>query len=290
MAKKDEQVKEVVAPVVETSESTALATTTAAPVGLARADYGDDEAGAGFEDMTAEDFSIPFLSILQKGSPEVEEDSPKRIEGAKAGMLINSVTKQLYDGKVGIEVIAVHRKHEYIEWIPRNQGGGFVNRFDPTDPFVIKAKQGGKFGKLQVNDGNELAETFNVFALIVREDGTFQRVLIGFASSQIKKYKDWMTVAQGIQHVEEGTGRIVTPPLYSHVYHLRTAFNQNKKGTWYGWEITFKGGDAEKARLPKTHPLYTVAKEFRNIAVAGKVDVDYSKAAQDSATEDKDEF
>ena len=46
----------------------------------------ETQAGAGFEGATAEDFSIPFITILQKMSPQCDEDSDGYVDGAKPGM------------------------------------------------------------------------------------------------------------------------------------------------------------------------------------------------------------
>ena len=69
MAKKDESAVAVVE-----EKSTALAA-----AGLM--DFAAD-AGAGMEGAGQESFAIPFLSVLQKGSPQVDEASGAALEGA----------------------------------------------------------------------------------------------------------------------------------------------------------------------------------------------------------------
>jgi hypothetical protein len=120
------------------------------------------DLGTGFEDMTQDDFAVPFVGILQKGSPQVEEENPRNVAGAKAGMFFNNVTNELYEGKTtGIVVIPVHRTRSIIEWIPTDDGGGLVNVFEPDAPEVkaVLAKAGKKFGKLKIGDNNDLVET-----------------------------------------------------------------------------------------------------------------------------------
>lgn len=238
---------------------------------------GDDAAG--FEGMTQEDFNIPFLVILQKGSKQVDEDSGSRIEGAKAGMFYNTVTGELYDGKAGIRFIPCHRDHQFVEWIPRDDGGGFVGTFKPEDPRVValRADQG-KFGKLTiVNDGDEhdLVETFYVFGILLKEDGSQEYVVLSFSSTQIKAYKNWMTTARN-QTVMEGNRRI-TVPLFGHVYRITTIPQENKKGSWQGFRIVFDGKSASEARLDQASEEYQAGKSFRDLAVSGVV-----KAAMDT--------
>jgi hypothetical protein len=241
----------------------------------------EDLEDSGFQDMGAEDMQIPFLAILQKGSPQVEEDGPKYVDGAKPGMLINTVTLELFDAKVdGVRFIPVHREHKYLEWVPRDSGGGLVNTFNPEDPFVLTArKDAPRFGKIELESGNDLVETFNVYGLVVSEDGTEHApVLLTFSSTQIKHYKRWMTQARSIT-VRDGAGRRLTPPLYAHVYRLRTSQESNAKGTWYGWAIRLDASNAASCRLPQEGELYNAAKDFRTLVTSGAV-----KAATESLT------
>jgi hypothetical protein len=53
----------------------------------------------GFENMTQEDMALPFIRILGQLSPQVTDGDSKFIEGAKPGMIYNTVTSELYDGK-----------------------------------------------------------------------------------------------------------------------------------------------------------------------------------------------
>jgi hypothetical protein len=78
----------------------------AAPAGtnVATYDLGED-AGAGTEDMRMEEQLTPFLRILQKGSPQVDEESPEHMPGAKPGMLFDTATQETYDGKAGVQVL-----------------------------------------------------------------------------------------------------------------------------------------------------------------------------------------
>ena len=50
------------------------------------------DAGAGQEDITAADVSIPFLRILQQMSPQCVRSKGEYIEGAQSGQIFNTVT------------------------------------------------------------------------------------------------------------------------------------------------------------------------------------------------------
>ena len=66
------------------------------------------DASAGSQNITQEDLALPFLKVLGQLSPEINKQNAKFINGAEPGMIVNSVTKELYNGTKGIEVIPVH--------------------------------------------------------------------------------------------------------------------------------------------------------------------------------------
>ena len=59
--------------------------------------FGDDAKG--FDNMTQDDLALPFVRILGQLSPQVTMGDAKYIESAKPGMIYNTVTNELYDGK-----------------------------------------------------------------------------------------------------------------------------------------------------------------------------------------------
>ena len=67
--------------------STEIAETTNTALALSASMFADD-AGAGMEGATAESFAIPFLSVLQKGSPQVDEASGAALTAA-SGSTVN---------------------------------------------------------------------------------------------------------------------------------------------------------------------------------------------------------
>ncbi len=62
-------------------------------------DMMESDAHGGLENIQQDDLATPRLKILMQLSPELEE-----MENAKAGMIYNTVTNELYDGSKGIRV------------------------------------------------------------------------------------------------------------------------------------------------------------------------------------------
>ena len=58
----------------------------------------EQDASKGLGNIGQQDLALPFLKILGQLSPEVNERDGKYVKGAKAGMIFNSVTGELYDG------------------------------------------------------------------------------------------------------------------------------------------------------------------------------------------------
>lgn len=251
------------------AKSKAVATVEETKAVVAVSGYADD-AGAGFEGISADEMVIPRVSILQKGSPQVDEENGAYIDGAKPGKLINSVTGQLYDGKAGILFIPVHRVHEFLEFTPRTQGGGFHGGHAPDSAVVAeaRARASGNWAKLTTPEGNDLIETFQLYGLMLDEYGDYETVNLPFTGSNISTFKRFMTMARAIQLRAED-GHRFTPPLYAHQYLLRTQYRENSKGTWFAYTVGFAEGSAEKARLAPDSELYLAAKAFHDIVVAG---------------------
>ena len=109
----------------------------------------------GFEEMGQDDLALPFLRILTNMSPEIGE-----IDGASPGMIYNSVTSELHDGKAGIQVIPCVYERKYIEWAPRGQGsGGPANIYPATSDILSRTHREIGDNKDYLDNGNYKAPT-----------------------------------------------------------------------------------------------------------------------------------
>lgn len=248
----------------------------AAPANTAVALAGmyEEDAGSGFENADANAYAIPFLGILQSGSPQVKKSDGAYIKGAEEGHLFNTVTQALIDGAAGVDVIPCYYKRSFVKWAPRDAGGGYRGELAPSDPQVTAGKTDSD-GYLIDNEGNELADTRTHYVLVLDGKGGYQPAVISFSSTQIKKSRQWMSKMNGIQ-LKRADDSIFTPPMFSHVYHISTVPESNDKGSWFGWKIETSGpvGDAN---------MYAAAKALRAAVVSGEV-----KEQQPAATQAAD--
>lgn len=248
----------------------------AASTQTALAEYAGYEefAGSGFENQTRDDYAIPFLQILQALSPQLQEN-----DALRQGMIINTVTGEVFAGKDGLGFIPATTQHNFVEFKPRETGGGFVAAYAIDDPVVTEAvKQSTEFGKYKTADGNELIETFYVYGLALMDDGSTIQAVLAFSSTKIKKYKAWMTKCKTIQ-IPLPDGRRIPAPLFAHKYRLRTVAEKNAKGAFFNWDITFDGENAQAARVLPSDPLFQAA-----LSIKGLLDTGKARAAYESQT------
>ena len=240
--------------------------------------YGED-SGSGFEGTTSRDLSIPFLRILESKSPEVEGGE---LEGAKAGMLLNTVTRELLTKAV---VIPVRKDISWIEWIPRAAGGGFVAVHAPDSPVVVAATASGqRTGKFLLENGNELVETHMIYCLLLDEAGAEVNgfAVLSATSMRIKPCRDWFTSMYQLK------GR---PPLFANRAVISTKFQKYAKGNFYNLQVApLRATWAASLIDPATESsLLVAAKDFREMIASGKAKADFQAGSEDhEPTEAKD--
>lgn len=230
------------------------------------------DAGVGFEEAQKESYAVPFIGILQKMSPQVEEDNPQYIEGARAGMLLNTVTEQLYDGRTGIVVAPAHYTLSYVEWVDREEGGGFVAEHDAVkgQELLTTCQRDPEKGNIDVlPSGNHLVPTANHYVVLLNEGGELERVVIAMARTAMKKSRRWMTIMQNVKLPDPKTGLVeVDAPMFAKMYRLRTALETNRNNqSWHNWD-TPEPVAWTKVEAPHA---YTAARAFQSLVRAGKV-------------------
>lgn len=233
---------------------------------MAVVDYGED-SGAGFEGVSQTDLVIPFLEVLQAQSKKLE-----LAEGSKAGDIINTVTNEIYKGTDGVAFIPVHAQHLFVEWKPRNEGGGFVGKHEVDSDVVKKAVAASeKFGEYSTEAGNDLVETYYLFVMVIKPDATVEYAVIAFTSMKVKLYKNFITKAKMIQ-IGLPDGRRVNPPLFAHIYRAKTIKETKDGNTYFNFQpIAFNGADAAAVRLSPEDSLYQEAKAFGQMVRQGAV-------------------
>jgi hypothetical protein len=210
-----------------------------------------EDAEKGFENVRQESLALPILKLLQNSSGEAQKRNQNYVEGAEPGMLLNTVTKRLYNGDTGINVIPCYYKLEYQEWADFGTGSGRPEQIYADDSDIISktTKDGGKD---RLSNGNYILTVHQNYVIIVGDDAV-ETALISMSSSQGKISRKWQSL-QMSQTVTDATGTF-TPASFSHIYNLSSVLNTGKGNQWYGYAVKTVG--------PVTDPsLYQRAKDF----------------------------
>lgn len=172
--------------------------------------------------------TIPFVKLMQAISPEVKKKGAEYVEGAEAGMFLNSVAKTLY-GDV-VRAIPILFEPMYVEWKPNR--GGFVARHTIADARKLTVTE--EFGKWQTEEGNLLIETYMYYFLLPDhlEDGL---VAVAMASSNIKPAKMLNTLVT--RKFFPNTAKVA--PSFVQVYNMQSVEVSNDKGAWYQPKFSF---------------------------------------------------
>ena len=220
---------------------------------LAKLDFVAD-SGMGLENMDKGDLALPFLKLLQSGSDETKKKHAKYVDGAEAGMFYNTVTKKLYDGEKGIEVIPVFYKMTYPEWAPfeRREGRPISN---DRGPEILKETTQNNSNKDVLSIGNEIIKTANHFVIINGERP--EKALMTMKSTQLKVSRGWNSLMEDQFETDPKTGKSIPAPMFSRVYRLKSVENAGSNFSWHGYNITM-------VKKVDDVGLYQMARDFYN--------------------------
>ena len=192
-------------------------------------------AGQGVEGLGTDDLAIPFINVIQSNSPQLNKHDGKYIEGAEVGVLFNTVTNELFNGDTGVEVIPCAYQRTLIEWVPRDQEGGFVAVHDPESG-ILKQTTKNERGQDILPNGNYLANTAAHYVVLLSPTYGPTQAVISMTSTQLKKSRKWNTQMVS-QTIALADGSIKAKPAFASAYTLCTRPESNKHGSWFGYEI-----------------------------------------------------
>ena len=219
------------------------------------------DADKGSQNMTQDDLALPFLKVLGQLSPEVNKRDGKYVEGAEPGMILNSVTNEVFDGTKGVQVLPVFYERKYVEWADRGDSKGAPVAIHNAESDIVSTTTRDKSFKDRLPNGNYLENTANHFVIVLGKSP--QSALISMKATQLKISRKWNSMMMGIKL--QGKNGLFTPPTYSHIYNLKTVQMSNDKGTWFGWDVSQVGPVSDKS-------IYDTAKNFAERVSAGEVE------------------
>lgn len=224
-----------------------------------------DDAGKGMEGADGSCFAIPFLTILQSGSPQCKKSNlEKFIKGAEEGMLFNTLTKEVYNGEEeGLLFVPCAFDRKMVAWVPKDDGGGFRGSYSPSE--APKTFREDKHDCFKDDEGNtlHLVDTRYHYGFYIKPDGSAERAVIAMASSQLKVSKNWMSLMDNLR-IDGPNGKFC-PPTFSHMYRLKSVPTTDGENTWCIWVVELEGpvtdrGMYEAAKLLNKQVREGVAK------------------------------
>ncbi len=233
-------------------------------------------AGEGFQGLSKDDLAIPFLVILQSGSPQLKRSEGEYIPGAAEGMLFNSVTRQVMDPVAErIYVVPCAYDRHFVEWRIRENGGGFQGQHSVEEGQTLleKSMRDDKNRDI-IESGNQLNDTRTFYVMIYNdEDGIVGPALITMTSTQIKKARQWL-MQQNLLKLKGPNGPY-TPPMFASKWRVNTVPESNEKGSWMGWAFSHEG-----YLSGPQDPVFVEALKFAKSVKSGAVKPDFSKAPE----------
>ncbi len=240
------------------------------------AQWGEYAGATGFENVDRSELAIPFINVLQSNSELVEDGK------AKQGQFYNNVMETIVDDFL---FVPCYRQRVFVEWVPVDSGGGFVGVHDPDSAFVQEAirANGNSPIKLQCADRetgevHDLVETIYLYGLVLSDDGDYERVVLGFSSMKLKKYRQFITKATA-QTLLLGDRRIKLP-LWAHVWKVTTeqeiAKSNGKK--FQNIVMSFNGDSAKDCRLTPSDELFQAGLAFHDMVAEGGAKADLGTA------------
>ena len=182
----------------------------------------------GFEGITNEDITIPFLKIAQSGTDEAKKGDPNKIEGLEVGQFFCPATRKVYGESIRLIILKFYRQYTIYE--SRESDAKFMGTMSPEQ---FKAGIENAPGTIRERsyhldaEGHRYVDTRNFIVLIAGHynDGP---MLMSLSSTGVAPSKKLMTMASSIRN-EKGD----LMPIWTSVWELVTGYQTHEKGSYY---------------------------------------------------------
>jgi hypothetical protein len=156
----------------------------------------------------------------------------------------------------------------YVEWKPRRDGGGLVANHGSDRTILNNCRRDPETGRDITPEGHEIVATATWYGIVVsgtidgKEVSLNKQAVIMLSGTQQKVSRKWVSDAASIK-LQDKTGRMFTPPLFSMAYKLSSIPTKNDQGSWSlasferaGWVLD----------LPSGQDLFKSAQSFSDVA------------------------
>lgn len=207
------------------------------------------DAGKGVS-RASEDNMVPLVYILQSNSPQVNKRGEAYIDGAEAGDIwLRNAPSPIVKGAEGFIFQPCYFVKEILEWIPRDDGGGFVGRHAtlPEDAVEEKDEENPNRKIWKMPNGNELIETRSHIGNAIFPDGTYMPFVIPLKSTGHSTSRQWMVMMNA---------KGADVPSWAFYYKLKTRHRTNKSGEWFAFDVLDHGACQTEEEMARGKALY----------------------------------
>jgi hypothetical protein len=202
---------------------------------------------------------IPYVAVLQQGSPAVDKRGSSYIPDAKPGdFWLRGLLDPIRDGEKGFEAIFCGMVRVWSEFLPNRQGFVTSHMEPPADLESRRTSEGGieKIIWVRTSNGHVVQDTRQLFILVEARPH-----VLPCYSTKHKFAKALTTHQHQILHPE--TGGIM--PSYACKYRLTTFPDGNAKGKFFSLKFENLGLVSD--------PEYDAAEAFANSVESGALRV-----------------
>ena len=201
----------------------------------------DDKLDDGFSSFDSRTVKIPFMKVVQNGSPVVTKSSPLYIESAEEGHFYIEPEPETME-EVLINPLEFRRL--YPMWRPNR--GGYAGTVTPEEAQRLTISQ--EFGKWETKEGLLLQESY-VYAITLPERPDLGVVILEFHSSGINDAKRWNRKTSTCFRAD---GKRLA--LHHQLWRLSTSPRQNDFGSWMGVDSRFESHiDPEQLKIAASY-------------------------------------
>lgn len=225
-------------------------------------------------DIDSSEVITPRINLLQAMSKQVKKSEAEYIKGAEEGMMMNSLTKELFSGEKGLRFVPCYNETGWNEWIPQSLGGGLAKRWGKDVSFKqTYVEEKGKYQRIATDDkgksyvASEVSKYSDYYVLVINEDGSYFPAVIGFSGTKYKVHRKLINDIS-LPDYKKKDGSFVTPAPFYRVYDLFTVPESDGTNSWFNYKFERAGN---YNILQNKEQVAKSAAEFRNLVQEGKI-------------------
>lgn len=218
----------------------------------------------------AEDNIVPLVYVLQTNSPQVNRRHESYIEGAEPGDIwLRGAPQPIVKGQEGFLCQPCWFDQDIVEWVPRDDGGGFIGRHRSFPKETIKTEDPESPGvfRYSLPNGHELKETRYHVVRVFTKQGLIMPYVIPMTGTGHSVSRQWM-----FQMTSKLTAQGKPIPSFACLYLVKTKFRKNKKGEFFTLDV-HDGG------FVKTPRDYQLGKELHESMASGEKKIEEDSVA-----------